>query len=330
MALADVPMPVAGDGDVLVKVAYCTVCGSDITTYEGVVYQVPDGTILGHEVAGVVVQTGERVTNLKVGDRVAIEPAVPCRRCSICLKGLTHLCPHTTHLGTSRPGGMAEYVAIPELNAFLLPDDVSLNDAAMLEPMGVCLSGLRRVRLATGENVAIFGDGPFGLIHARLALLMGARAVWVMGHHDQRLEQIQAPGIVTVNTRRTPALPVIMAGTGGAGVDVAVTAADNPAIYADIIPAVGVRGRVLVFSYPDNDVCLDMASVLMRELELIGSVRCPNTFATLVDLIQRGKLSPASQFVSRVLTLEELPDAFALARGRDKSLFKLQIKLPGA
>lgn len=330
MELADVPMPAIGDEDVLIRVAYCTVCGSDITTYEGVVYQVADGTILGHEVSGVVVQTGADVTTLTVGDRVALEPAVPCRRCSYCLKGLSHLCPHTTHLGTSRPGGMAEYVAIPALNAHRLPDDVSLADAAMLEPMGVCLAGLRRVRLTLGENVAIFGDGPFGLIHARLALLMGARQVWVMGHHDSRLEQIRAPAIVTVNTRHTAPLPVIMAGTDGHGVDVAITAADHPSIYADIIPAVAIRGRVLVFSYPNDTVCLDMASVLMRELELIGSVRCPNTFATLIDLIQRGALSPAAQFVSRVLPLEELPDAFALARGRDKSLFKLQIKLPGA
>ena len=324
--LVDLSTPTPGPEEVLVRIAYCSVCGSDITAYEGEVYRVPEGTILGHEVSGIVAGAGERVRDLRVGDRVALEPAVPCRRCWFCVRGAHHMCADWTHLGHNIPGGFADYVTIHELNAHRLPAGLALREAALLEPMGVCLAGLRKARLAVGETVAILGDGPFGAMFARQAVVMGARTVWVMGHHDWRLQRIAAPQVHTINTHTRPFVPALLADTEGRGVDVAVIAVGAPGIYDEIIPAVRAQGRVLAFSYPTSTVTLDMAAVHMRELEILGSCRCPHTFDVLAELIAQQRLQPA-EFISAVLPLEELPRAFALARSGSKELFKILIQL---
>ncbi len=345
MDLVDLPVPLPGPEEVLVRIAYCSVCGSDVTSFEGDPHRppasaagaagdkvtrftmsVPVGMILGHEVSGVVVEAGERVQGLAPGDRVALEPAIPCHRCWFCLRGQYHMCPQTVHLGHSAPGGFAEYLAIHELNAHRLPARMPLREGALLEPLGVCLAGLRRARLEMGETVAVFGDGPFGLIFARLAMAMGARAVWVIGHHDWRLERIRAPHVHTVNTHHADYLPALLEATEGRGADLAVVATPAPGVYAELLPAVRVQGRILAFSYPSDTVSFDMSRVQMREMEIIGSCRCPHTFETLFDLIRQGRLTPA-ELVTEILPLEQLPAAFARARGRSKELFKILIQL---
>ncbi len=341
MELADLPVPVPGPEEILVRVAYCSVCGSDITYLEGEpkhspddatgpttrwTMAVPTGMVLGHEVSGTVAQVGERVRELRPADRVALEPAIPCRRCWFCLRGQYHMCPHTVHLGHSAPGGFAEYLAIHELNAHRLPRAMPLREAALLEPLGVCLAGLRRARLAMGETVAVFGDGPFGAIFARLSIIMGARQVWVLGHHDWRLERIRAPQVRTVNTHRETYLPALLEATEGRGADLAVVATPAPGVYGELLPAVRSQGRILAFSYPSGTVGLDMSQVHMRELEVIGTCRCPHTYDTLIDLISQQQLDPA-ELITDVLPLEELPQAFARARGRSKELFKIVIGL---
>ena len=108
---------------------------------------VPEGTVLGHEVSGTVVEVGGRVRDAKPGDRVALEPAIPCRRCWFCQRGQYHMCPQTVHLGNSVPGGFAEYLTIHEMNAHIIPATLPLREAALLEPLRICLAGLRRARL---------------------------------------------------------------------------------------------------------------------------------------------------------------------------------------
>lgn len=328
MELVDVPAPLPGADEILVKVAFCSVCGSDVANYEGQGRRTPAGMILGHEVSGTVDKVGERVRDLRPGDRVALEPAIPCRRCWFCVRGQYHMCPNTVHLGSSTPGGFAEYLAIHELNAHRIPAGIPLRDAALLEPFGVCLAALRRARLQMGETVAIFGDGPFGAIFARLSVVFGARDVWVMGHHSWRLDRIRAPLITTINTREGPFLPAIQEATDGRGVDLVVVAADAPEVYPELLPAVRNQGRILAFTYPNDLVTLDMSRVHMRELEIIGSCRCPHTFESLIELIVQQRLKPA-EFITATLPLEQLPAAFSLARGRSKELFKLVVEIAG-
>ncbi len=326
MEMADVPMPVPGPEQVLVRVAYCSVCGSDIMALEGRGLEAPPGMILGHEVSGTVAGVGERVSGLRVGDRVALEPAIPCRRCWLCQRGQYHMCANTVHLGTSTPGGYAEYLAIHELNAHRLPHDLPLREAALLEVFGVCLAGLRRGRLSVGETVAVFGDGPFGAAFAHLGVIMGASQVWVLGHHDWRLERIRAPHVHVANTLREACLDALLESTGGRGADLAVVATPAPGVYGELLPAVRIQGRILAFSFPSGPVTFDMSRVHMRELEIIGACRCPHTYETLLDLIAQRRLDPG-ELITEVLPLEELPRAFALARGSSKELFKIVIRL---
>ncbi len=328
LELVDLPVPVLDPEQALVRVAYCSVCGSDVTLYEGRVRQPPPGMILGHEISGTVAEVGERVTALRPGDRVALEPAVPCRRCWFCVRGQYHMCPGTVHLGSSIQGGFAEYVAIHELNAHCLPAGLPLREAALLEPLGVCLAGLRRARLEVGETVAVFGDGPFGGMFARLGSIIGASQVVVMGHHDWRLERIRAPQIATVNTSEAEFLPAILAATEERGADVAVVATSSPAVYQELLPAVRNQGRIVAFSYPGDLVTLDLSRVHMRELEIVGACRCPHTFETLIELISQRRLAPA-ELITAMVPLERLPEAFALAHGQSKELFKTVVELAG-
>lgn len=179
-----------------------------------------------------------------------------------------------------------------------------------------------------GETVAVFGDGPFGLIFARLSMIMGARAVWVMGHHDWRLERIKPPHVTTINSRKAGFLPALIEATAGPGADLAIAAAGSPDLYEDLLASVRIQGRILSFAYATDKVSLDMSQVLMRELEIIGSCRCPHTFDTLIDLIGQRRLNPA-ELITSVLPVERLLEAFDMARRSSKEVFKILIEIGG-
>jgi 2-desacetyl-2-hydroxyethyl bacteriochlorophyllide A dehydrogenase len=326
-AVVIVPDPRPGPGQVLARIAVTAVCGSDLHLAD---FGIAPPVIPGHEASGTVVERGEGVHDLSPGDRVALDPVQPCGDCHACARGIEHLCESPRHLGwRDCPGTWAELVAIDAVNAHRLPDSVSLEAASLAEPAAVCRHSLERAGFGPGMSVLVIGDGPFGFLHAQWASLLGARAVIVAGHHDERLSRIAAAsGAVVCNTNGEDLPQIVRARAGSAGVDVAIEAtgsSDGPGLgIAQLRP----RGTLVIFSYVWKPRVLDMGAIHMKELTLAGACRSRNAFGPSIAAIASGGLDTA-KLIERTFPLEGLAEALALLRsGRDR-VFKVALE-PGS
>lgn len=186
------PMPKAEPGMAVVKVHAVGVCGSDTTYYrDGRIgdWVVEDDIVLGHEAAGEVVEVGDGVTDLSVSDRVAIEPGTPCRNCTQCMAGRYHLCPNLEFLATPPyDGALVQYISLDARNLFRIPNSMTYEQAAMVEPLSVGLWGCQRASLQAGDDVLVTGAGPVGVLSAQAARALGARSVTVTDISDFRLD----------------------------------------------------------------------------------------------------------------------------------------------
>ena len=171
--LQQLPNPVIGESDVLIKVKACGICGTDIHILKGESSSTPP-VVLGHEFSGEVVAVGSLVTTAKVGDRVCIDPNIFCGLCHYCRNGKEHLCENLTAIGVDIHGGFAEYAVVPQTHVYPLPANVSYAAGAMVEPVACCVRGMDLAKIRPGDEVAVLGAGPIGLILAQMAKAAGA------------------------------------------------------------------------------------------------------------------------------------------------------------
>ena len=171
----DVPDPQPGPGEVVVKVRYCGICGSDVHGYREGLF--PPGTVMGHEFAGEVVELGSGIESAEVGDRITIVPLIPCGACDYCAIGEYNLCEGYSYYGSRIDGAMAEYIAVKEDNLLLLPEEVDFDSAACTDPVAVALHAVRKAELGAGDTVAVLGVGPIGGFAIQWARSLGASQV---------------------------------------------------------------------------------------------------------------------------------------------------------
>ena len=319
LAEVTLPVPSPRSDEVLVRTVATTICTSDLNDIAHNPFGIALPRVLGHEGAGVVAAAGEQVTDLRVGDRVAAHPVIPCRDCENCQRGLGHLCSRMGHLGLDRDGTFAEFFCIRADRARRLPDGVSLRFASLLEPVAVCLEAIERGRIVAGESVLVIGDGPFGILLARLAHSKQPGRVIVVGHHAFRLRQV--PEAITINERETPDVPrAIREANGGRGVDVALLATGAPAAMELALSSVRARGRVVVFSAIHTPPAVDWFRLHTQELEIIGACNDPD----LIDPALVCLANPAlglDALVTHHLPFADWRHAFDLARnGKDQVL----------
>lgn len=215
----DMEKPVPKAGEVLVKVKFTGICGSDVPRVNGKeCHFFPN--VLGHEFSGVIAGVGEGVTSVKPGDRVAGVPLVPCMKCADCLRGDFALCRHYSFVGSRRFGSFAEYVCVPEVNVVKFADDIPFEQAALFEPATVALHGLERVQYKGGHTVAILGAGPVGLLTMQFAKIFGAKKVVVFDIVEEKLAlALELGADAAVNTLRENFMEEAMALTNGVGFD---------------------------------------------------------------------------------------------------------------
>ncbi|NSW78940.1 MAG: galactitol-1-phosphate 5-dehydrogenase [Chthonomonadetes bacterium] len=268
-----VPTPQPGAGEVLVRVAYCGVCGSDIPRiFVKGTYRFP--LICGHEFAGVVERCGEGVQRVSPGDRVTVFPLLWCGRCSACERGRYAQCEHYDYLGSRRDGAFAEYVVAPERNLLKVPDGVSLQEAAMTEPAAVAYHALRRAGgVAPGETVAIFGAGPIGLMVAQWARVMGASQIALFDVVDEKIALAQRLGFThAYHSHR--AEEIIASLTQGKGAHVCVEAAGVPQTLLQACACARSGGRVVLLGNPAGDATVPTglwSQLMRREVNLFGT-----------------------------------------------------------
>lgn len=320
-----VPQPALRE--VLIRTSASTICTSDLGDIRDNPFGIELPRILGHEAAGTVAAVGSEVTEIDVGDRVAAHPVIPCGQCVECRRGLEHLCGRLGHLAVDREGTFAEFFCIPANRVRRIPDELDMAEAALLEPIAVCLEAVQRARVQAGETILIAGDGPFGVIIARMVHRIGVQAV-LTGRHEYRLEQATGAIPIQANTIDDPAA-TIMETTDGHGVDAAILAVDSQAALDLCIGSLRPRGRLAVFAVMPNRPSVDMLRILCRELELVGACNDEDLLDEALDVIVRDELH-LGQLVSHRVPFKNWEDAFRIAADRSERAMKVALVFPEA
>ena len=328
-SIENVPDPTPGPGQITVRIDVATICGSDLHLDD---FQSTPPIIPGHEASGTIVDiesAASTSSELRVGDRVCLDPVQVCGTCFACVSGIPHLCTRCRHLGgESAPGTWAEFVAIDKANAHLVPESVSMESASLAEPTAVCFESLRRGNLEPGKSIVIVGDGPFGFLHAQIAGAMGAGAVIVAGHHDRRLERIrQSTDAMICNTRDQSLDNYVREHIGNDGADIVVEATGNRHVPAIGLPLLKARGTFVVFSYIFDPEPIDMGLVSMKELNIVGSCRSLEAFDICLAWMETQKISPEA-ILDRVVRMDDFHLALERLRTKKASTFKTAFR-PG-
>ena len=313
--VADEPAPVAGPGEVLVRLRAVGICGSDLHWYDE--SAIGDAVltrplVLGHEAAGVIAD-GRRA-----GQRVAIDPAVPCGTCATCERGLGHLCPRVRFLGHGlNDGAMRELLAWPADRLVPLPDDVDDVAGAVLEPLGVAIHAVRLAGIRPGGRVAILGAGPIGLLLVQLARASGATTVLATDRLAHRVVAARTLGAIAELVTDGSERAALLAATDGQGVDAAIEIAGDDDAIATAIDLVRPGGTVVIAGIPTGDTSVITASTARRKgLDLRFSRRMNRVYPQAIALVRAG-LVDAHAVVSARYDLGEAPTALARAASRD-------------
>ena len=275
MRFQAVPRPSPGPGQVLVRVAFCGVCGSDLPrVFVKGTYRFP--TIIGHEFSGRVEACGPEVDDLKPGDRVVVFPLLWCGHCAPCEQGKYVQCLDYDYLGSRSDGAFAEFVVAPRRNLVRVPEGVSLAEAAMTEPAAVALHALRRAGgCDVGQSVAVFGAGPIGLMVAQWARATGAAPVLLFDIVPKKLDLARRLGFqLAFDSRDNDPVHTIRSATGREGAHLCVEAAGVPQTFSLAAAAAMRGGRVVILGNPSGDVTLKaglVSQLMRREVALLGT-----------------------------------------------------------
>lgn len=315
-----VPRP--GPGEVLVRVGSVGVCGSDVHYYEhGRIgpYVVDQPLVLGHEAGGEVAALGPGVDSLAAGQRVSIEPGVPCRSCTQCLSGRYNLCPDMRFFATPPyDGAFCEYVVMPAAFVHAVPDSISDDAAGLIEPLSVGVWGCRRGQVAPGSRVLVTGAGPIGLVCAQAALAFGASEVVVSDVNPHRLQLAGRLGATPLDVSTTPV------GATGFDPDVLLECSGNPQATSAAIRTVARAGRVVLIGMGGDELTLPLPYVQERELVLTGAFRYANTWPTAIALVAGGRVD-LDALVTGHFGLDEVDKALTAAR-RDPTTVKAVVR----
>lgn len=300
----DVPRPEPGPGEVLIRVGYCGICGSDLEAFHTGMYE--PGLIMGHEFAGVIAEVGPGVTGWHVGDRVVVGDAIPCGACVPCREGRLNVCESLTMIGVTHDGALAEYAHIAAVGLHRLPDTISLRRGALVEPLAVALHGVRQSRLKAGDHALVMGAGPIGLLTLQCARLAGARTVTVTEVDPTRAAVAARLGATAVLDPVRDNVGVVLAGlTGGRGPDVVYICTGAPAPYRDAVSLVRKGGQIYLLGLCVEPVEADFMSVVLNDLCIEGSLAGQLEFPAAIDLVAQGRVD-VDALVSHEITLDEV------------------------
>src|SRR5580698_5189754 len=328
LEIADLPKPECGRGELLVEVAACGICGSDVHGYDGSSGRRIPPVVMGHEAAGIVAAVGDEVEGFAVGDRVTFDSTVYCGECTFCLRGEVNLCNNRQVLGVScgeyrRAGAFAEYVTVPARIAYQLPEGLEFQQAAMLEAVAVALHGVRVAEMSGGEDVLVIGAGMIGLLLLQAARAKGARRVMVCDVDATRLKLAKELGAdVVVEASGDGLVQEILRLTDGRGVDVVLEAVGRDETIAAGIDCVRKGGTVVLVGNISPQVTLPLQKVVSRQIRLQGSCASAGEYPQAIELISSGKIKVDS-LITAVAPLSEGPSWFERLHAREPNLMKI-------
>ncbi len=324
LRLEEVPTPAPKEGEVLVKIKASGICGSDIPRiFSKGTYHFP--TIPGHEFAGVIEKTGPGVDEGLTGRKAAVFPLIPCMKCDICQVGEYAQCRDYNYFGSRCDGGFAQYIAVPLWNLVMVPQSLSCEEAAMAEPAAVAVHALRQAGIEIGDNVAIFGAGPIGLMLGQWAKAWGADRVMLVDIDREKTEFARKVGFEhSFNSLDGDPVEWITELTGGRGADTAIEGAGVPATLEQCLKCLRPFGRLVAMGNPAGDMKLSQQAyweLLRKQLKIFGTwnssfVSIPkNDWQLSIRAMELGKIR-VKDFITHKVPLEKAQEVLEMMRDR--------------
>ena len=317
----DLPLPEIGEQDVLVRVAACGVCGTDVHIYHGSKgsTDVKPPVVLGHELAGEVEKIRSQVTTVKPGDHVTIDPNIYCGKCHFCQIGKKQMCQNLYAIGVNRDGGFAQYCVAPETQCYQLDKEVPLKYGAMTEPLACCVHGIDRAGIRQGDTVCVIGGGAIGLLMIQLAKLSGASKVILSEPVAMRREIGKKVGAwACVDPIHEDIKERLKELLGTEGVDVVIECVGTSVAAEQAFLAADRGATILLFSVPkpESIYSLHLEEVFQKELTILGSMINPDTHGRAAALINSGvlKLEP---IITHSFSVEQVEEAILMQQSAD-------------
>ncbi|MBU9726147.1 NAD(P)-dependent alcohol dehydrogenase [Diplocloster modestus] len=331
--IRDVPMPECGPDDIIIEIKHVGVCGSDVgffedPTYGGFVKEPPLPFILGHECAGIVCRTGKDVKHLKEGDRVAVEPGIPCGKCDYCLEGRYNLCDNMIFMASPpfQTAALSRYISYPAFMAFKLPDSVSTLEGAMFEPFAVGMHAAKRSGISLGKTAVVLGSGCIGLMTLLACRALGASAVIIADLYDNRLAKAKELGAsAVINSARQNLMEEVFRLTGGKGADFVFETAGSKVTAAMTPDLVKKGGKIVLVGNVHEDVPINQLQLNNNEVDVLSVFRYHGIYPLVLDAVASGKVD-VSGVVSHTFKFGEVQKAFECALHEKQTAVKVAIE----
>ncbi|RPF50061.1 2,3-butanediol dehydrogenase [Aquisalibacillus elongatus] len=296
----EIQTPQVTDQTVKIKVKYAGICGTDLHEYSHKTFVTANQMVLGHEFSGEVVEVGAGVGSVTVGSRVAVEPIWGCGECSSCQSGNYNTCVNMKSYGLHENGGFAKYVVVDQSKVFELPDELSYDLAALVEPTAVVVHAIRRSAFKFGDRVAVFGAGPIGLLLSESLRAAGASQVIVVEVSEKRRELAKEMGAdVVIDPTKEDAVKRIKELTGK-GVDVAYDAAGVEATFNSSLDSVKPNGDFMIVSVFSEPISYNPAMQLISEKTISTSLGYNHIFGEVIDLLAKGSIKAEKVITSKI------------------------------
>lgn len=333
----NVPIPEIGDDECLVRVVYSGICATDYEILGGEMTLIKEGKIrypvrFGHEWSGIVEKVGPKVTDFAVGDRVISDPGVTCGKCAACAEGRWPDCPDIKSVGTVNcwDGSFAEYMHFPQRHLYKIPDSISLMDAALLEPSGIALEGLKKARDLKNKTVLIVGTGAIGMTAVAMSRHYGPAKVILAGRTDGKLEIGRKLGAdVTVNVRNEDLQARVMQETNGQGADFVLETSGNIQTINQCVLMVKNGGGAAFIGFYDRPIdSFPIDAVVSRELTVSGVMGHFGTPGQVIDIVKGGDIN-LRPIITHVISMDEIPMAMVQPEKLPGSRIKIMVQVSG-
>lgn len=334
LEIRDSEMPVVGPDDVLIEVKHVGICGSDVQFYTdpsfGHMFEPHLPCVLGHESAGVVKEVGGNVKMLKPGDRVAVEPGVPCGKCEYCLSGRYNLCRDVDFMACPpwHRAAFSRYISHPASFCFKLPDNVSTVEGALVEPLAVGLHAVNRSRAHLGQNAIILGSGCIGLMTLLSLQAVGVTDITVVDVFDNRLEVAKELGAThVINASQVDTVEAAKELTGGAGYELVYETAGSKFTTAQTPYIVKAGGVIVVVGNVHDPVTYDFMEVNGKEVDIMTTFRYRNIYPMAINAIAGGKID-VKKVATNFMKFEDIQEAFEVAYKQKQTALKVVVEMP--
>lgn len=298
LRIEEIPKPSPKAGEVLIKVKACGICGTDVHIFNGDkgCFPTPAGTVLGHEFSGIVEAVGEGVKEIKVGDRVCVDPNKLCGDCYYCKSGIGHFCENMIGIGTGVNGGFAEYCAVPQSQVYKIADSTSYEAAAMTEPTACCVHGIDMCNISCGDTVAIIGGGMIGMIMLQLAKLSGAGKLIMIEPVAEKRKIAEKLGADLCIDPIGNDVKKILAENGIKRISAVIECVGKTSTIEQAIAIAGEKSVVMMFGLtaPDDTISIKPFEIFQKEIVLKSSFINPYTQKRALELIDSGKIDVSS------------------------------------